>query len=311
MMSDLDRDGVVTTQPPEQTVVPHEIVKAVKEGKCILFLGAMVSAPAPKDSVFRYDKGPPGGGKLSELLASMCGYEGSDRWNLSRVSLDYSTRNNRNSLIQVIIEAVGNPSFEASPVMRMLADLPFPIIVTTNYDHLFDNALRRARTRDDKPKDPIVRIYDPKRKEPPDEVPPDPIEQRPVLLKIHGDIDVPESIVVTEEDYIVFIQRMTNPYLHPFHQNVLLRMKYWPILFIGYSLKDYNLRLLLRSLQWTINPAKRSLLFSVDPSPDKLIKAVWQGGGEERIIYFVEKDLWEFVPTLYRACMDKEYAAHE
>jgi hypothetical protein len=304
-MSDLDAVG--TVQPPEQTVVPGEIIKAVKEGKCILFLGAMVSAPAPKESAFSYDKGPPGGGKLSELLASMCGYEGNDKWNLSRVSLDYATRKNRNSLIKVITEAVSNPSLEASPAMHMLAALPFPIVVTTNYDHLFDNALRRATTRSGERKDPIVKIYDPKRKEPPDEVPLDPIEQRPVLLKIHGDIDVPESIVVTEEDYIVFLHRMSNHNLHPFHEYIRARMKKWPILFIGYSLLDYNLRLLLRSLHWTMDPAQRLLLFSVDPSPDKLIKAVWQGSGEDRIIYFVEKDLWEFVPNLYQACMGKEF----
>lgn len=308
-MSDLDAVG--TVQPPEQTVVPDEIIKAVKEGKCILFLGAMASAPAPKESAFRYDKGPPGGGKLSELLASMCGYEGNDKWNLSRVSLDYATRKNRNSLITVITEAVSNPSLEASPAMHMLAALPFPIIVTTNYDHLFDNALRRGKTRNDKLKDPIVRIYDPKRTEPPDEVPLDPLEQRPVLLKIHGDIDVPESIVVTEEDYIIFIQRMSDHNLHPFHQNIRVRMRNWPILFIGYSLKDYNLRLLLRSLRWKIDAVKLPLLFSVDPSPDKLIRSVWQGDGEQRIIYFVEKDLWEFVPALYRACIGKEYNAHE
>jgi hypothetical protein len=193
----------------------------------------------------------------------------------------------------------------------MLAALPFPIIVTTNYDHLFDNALRRARTRNGELKDPIVGIYDPKRTEPPEEVPLDPLEQRPVLLKIHGDIDKPESIVVTEEDYIVFIQRMSDHNLHPFHQNIRVRMRNWPILFIGYSLKDYNLRLLLRSLRWKIDAVKLPLLFSVDPSPDKLIRSVWQGGGEERIIYFVEKDLWEFVPALYRACMGKEYKAHE
>lgn len=304
-------EAVGSTQPPEQAVVPDEIAKAVKEGKCILFLGAMVSSPAPRESAFLYDKGPPSGGKLSELLASMCGYEGSDKWNLSRVSLDYATRKNRNSLISAIAEVVTDSSLEASPALHMLAALPFPIIVTTNYDHLFDNALRRARSKKGELKDPIVRIYDPERTEPPEEVPLDPLEQRPVLLKIHGDIDEPKSIVVTEEDYIVFIQRMSDHNLHPFHQNIRVRMRNWPILFIGYSLKDYNLRLLLRSLRWKIDAVKLPLLFSVDPSPDKLIRSVWQGGGEQRIIYFVEKDLWEFVPALYKACLGNEYRVHE
>jgi hypothetical protein len=303
-------DAMSPAEPPAQVSVPDDIVSAVKEGKCILFLGAMASAPSPFGSPFQYDKGPPGGQKLSELLATQCGYEESDKWNLPRVSLYFSTRENknRNSLIKAIAEVVASTKLETSPAMHMLAALPFPIVVTTNYDHLFDNALRAAKTRDEVQKDPIVRIYDPERKGHPETVPLDPSEHQPVLLKLHGDIDLPRSIVVTEEDYITFIQRMSDLHRHPIHQNIRVRMIKWPILFIGYSLKDYNLRLLFRSLRWTIDADEFPLSFSVDPKPDALILSVWQDvSPKERIIYFVKKDLWEFVPALYKACMGKEY----
>jgi hypothetical protein len=38
--------------------IPEEIVKGVKSGKCILFLGAMASAALPEGSRFKYEKAP-------------------------------------------------------------------------------------------------------------------------------------------------------------------------------------------------------------------------------------------------------------
>src|SRR5438094_6711620 len=110
------------------------------------------------------------------------------------------------------------------------------MVNTTNSDKWFDTALRDARTVKGSRKRPLLRLYDPNRTTQPDEVPLDPTEEEPILLKLHGDIQMPESIVVTEEDYITFIQRMASPHLHPIHENIRIRMKSWPFLFIGYSL---------------------------------------------------------------------------
>jgi hypothetical protein len=302
------------THPPSDVSLPEEIVKAVNEGKCILFLGAMASAPSPTGCPFQYTQGPPGSAELSQRLAKKCDYPKDDPWNLARVSLYFATRKdkNRNSLIKAIAEEVAAKPLVSSPAMHMLAALPFPIIVTTNYDQLYDDALHKAKARNGVPKQPIIRIYDPKRNGPPDDVPLDIKEEQPVLLKLHGDIASFESIVVTEEDYITFIQRMSDIHLHPIHEFIRVRMKQWPILFIGYSLKDYNLRLLFRALRWNLAPEKFPLSYSVDPQPDDLIVSVWQDVGEkERIIYFVQRDLWDFVPALYKACTGKDYQPHE
>jgi SIR2-like domain len=187
-----------------------------------------------------------------------------------------------------------------------LAALPFPIVITTNYDQLFDIALYRANTLAGKPKQPIVRVYDPHRTGPPEEVPLDPSEGQPILLKLHGDLNNPGSIVVTEEDYLVFIQKMSDLHQHPIPLNIRARMNSWPILFIGYSLKDYNLRLLFRTLRWHLTVADFPLSFSVDPFPDDLIVSVFQRGGKP-MVNFIEENLWDFVPALYRACTGVEY----
>lgn len=289
--------------------VPPKIVQSINDGKCILFLGAMASAATPpKRSRFVYTDHPPSGKKLSETLATQFKYPDVDRNNLQRVSLFVQTlpAERRSGLIDAIRSQISGSKFNPSPALYMLAALPFRFIITTNYDHLFEKALRSVKSREGVPKDPIIRIYDPKRTGPPDHVTLDPPEDKPVVLKLHGDIDRPESIVVTEEDYITFIYKMGSPHQHPIHQNIRSRMMEWPVLFIGYSLRDYNLRLLFRTLRWNVDEAIYPLSFSVDPFPDNLIVSVYQNGAEP-IINFIRQDLWHFVPALYEACMGVPY----
>jgi len=292
--------------------IPREIVDSVKKGECILFLGAMASAASPPGSRFTYGNGPPSGSELCRRLVQKFVYQGDEATNLGRVSLygQYRQHGSRQSLIQALQEEIGRDDIVPSPALNMLAALPFRIIITTNYDNLFDGALRRATTLDGRLKDPLIRIYDPTSDGPAAEVPLDPAENKPVLLKLHGDFSLPKSIVITEEDYIVFIQRMSTHHLHPVHEFLRARMKTWPVLFIGYSLKDYNLRLLFRTLRWNVDVANFPLSYSVDPYPDNLIVSVWQRG-EKPIVSFIDQDLWDFVPDLYKACMGVDYPSEK
>ncbi|MEJ2351873.1 MAG: SIR2 family protein [Anaerolineales bacterium] len=294
----------------EPLKIPDDILKSGKAGECILFLGAMASAPSPEDSPYHYKKAPPGGAELSRRLAERCGYPSQDVTNLPRVALYYERRpgGSRRALVQAIKDEISGPGddpYLPSPALEMLAALPFRIIITTNYDRLFDIALSRANTKSGRPKIPIVHKYNPS-DDPPKMAPLDPEEERPVFLKLHGDIEVPESVVVTEEDYIRFIQKMSVVHLHPIHEHIRARMNTWPILFIGYSLKDYNLRLLFRTLRWHLDVADIPLSFSVDPYPDDLIISVWQHG-DKPMVSFVEHDLWDFVPLLYKECTGVDY----
>lgn len=295
--------------------IPSEIVASIREKKCILFLGAGIMSPAPPDSPFTYveSEAPPRGRELARHLMTRCGdCPEIDADNLQRVALFYQFRpggGSREALVSAIREEITGPAIRPSPALHMLSALPFPIVITTNYDPLIDVALGRADTLDGRPKKPILRIYDPHREGPPESVPLDPTEENPILLKLHGDIGNPASIVVTEEDYIIFIQRMSDIHRHPIHENIRARMNSWPILFIGYSLRDYNLRLLFRTLRWHLDVAHFPLSFSVDPRPDDLIVSVWQRG-EKPMVSFVRQDLWTFVPALFQECTGREWHDH-
>lgn len=293
----------MTTDADVSSVV-EEIGDVVRSGQCILFLGAGVHAPPPRKSRFVYpvEQRPPLGSALSKQLASKLGARlgavlpKEDPRNLQRVALFYEMERSRHQLVAELRKSVQEGK-RPSPALRALAELDFPLVITTNYDQLFEQALVLAG------KQPRVSIYTPNLETTVDFR--DPSPKNPVVFKIHGDIDRPETIVVTDEDYIQFVLRMSNkePY-DPLPLTLKYHLTGWTTLFVGYSLLDYNLRLLFKSLRWKIDIATIPEMYSVDRSPDPLILDVWHN--QRRYVRFVAQDVWAFVPELYRLVRDEE-----
>ncbi len=203
----------------------------------------------------------------------------------------------RHQLVDAIIEAVQTGK-RPSPMLRALAEMGFPLVITTNYDQLFERALIAVG------KQPRVAVYKPNPEVTDDYR--DPTAESPIVFKIHGDIQRPETIVITDEDYIQFVLRMSDkdPY-----DPVPLTLKYyltgWTTLFVGYSLLDYNLRLLFKTLRWKIDRASAPDMYSVDYHPDPLIFDVWHN--QRRYVKFIAQDVWMFVPRLYERVLGKEF----
>ena len=278
------------------------VAKAVGEQECILFLGAGVHAPPPAGSAFAYpaERRPPIGAALSRTLAGDCDLATlvprEDPGNLQRVALAYEIAFSRSRLVEAVTDAV-HVGKEPSPMLRALAQLDFPVVITTNYDQLFEIALRDAG------KQPRVAIYTPKLEETIDYR--KPTAQSPIVFKIHGDISRPETLVITDEDYIDFVLRMSNkePY-DPLPRRLKVYLTDWTTLFVGYSLLDYNLRLLFKTLRWKIDNANLPDMYSVDFEPDPLIMNVWQS--QRRYLKFIAQDVWAFAPRLYELVVGKE-----
>jgi hypothetical protein len=292
------------------------LLESLEQGRCVLFLGAGVNgAPNPeKPCRYKYANAPPLGAQLSLRLAEKCRYPYKDKDNLQRVSLyfQYSQDQNRNTLIEAMQREIYRNDPVPSPALRMLAALPFRTVITTNYDNFFDVALARSQTRDGRPKEPIKRVYNPDVEGKPDSVPDEVTERKPLLLKLHGEFDRPDSVVATEEDYLKFIQKMGSERCHPIHQYIRIRLQTWTVLFVGYSLRDMNFRLLFRALRWNVDDADWKLHFAVDPYPDDLIVLVNQRESKTTAaVTFIPEDLWDFVPALYGQFMGELYPQDE
>ena len=99
-------------------------------------------------SVYAESERPLSAERLSKGLADEISldarYPKESTTDLRRMSLFYEIeKKSRASLVTRIVDAVSTGK-NASPVLRALAALPFPLVVTTNYDRLFERALFSA-----------------------------------------------------------------------------------------------------------------------------------------------------------------------
>jgi hypothetical protein len=286
----------------------EDLVNRVRTGNCILFLGPGVHAPPPEGSPYKYPEAqrPLMGGALAQMLAKECYFEKAlpkdPTWDLQRVSLCYETTQGlgRKSLVDALARYL-DAGKEPSPMLRMLAALPFKIILTTNYDRLLERALHGCGKQTE------TLIYDPAPGIKAQDVVEEPTPDQPLLFKIHGDLTRSESIVITDEDHIRFVQRMAEKMpTHPVPETIRFRKRKWPMLFLGSSLRDYNLRLLIHSLRGQLDPQLSvPMAYVVDPFPDPLLLRVWQDS--RRIATFLAQSPWTFIPWLYREVTGKDF----
>jgi len=129
---------------------------------------------------------------------------------------------------------------------NVLAALPLPVYITTNYDSILTDALSRK-------KQPQVRfcpwnkrILDLKGALPRDQELTIDLDH-PLVYHLHGVVSVDSSLVLTEDDYVDFLVNMaSNPML--IHRAVEEALSDKMLLFIGYRLADWNFRVLFRQL---------------------------------------------------------------
>lgn len=98
-------------------------------------------------------------------------------------------------------------------------------IITTNFDHLLESSSSVNTTLYTVVSDDRSLISNATEK---------------YIIKMHGDIDSPESIVLKESDYLNYEQE--HPLISTFIRSLLINHTF---LFVGYGLNDYNLNLII------------------------------------------------------------------
>jgi SIR2-like domain len=197
-------------------------------------------------------------GDLAEVLAGEYGFPFDDEHrNLARVTQYAAIREGSRMYVKKrfaddMLTALPRPDFGAPDEPHtLLADLSLPVYVTTNYDDFMYEALE---SRGRQPQRAICPWYTSDATEiaeatslfrEPAGYNPHPA--RPIVYHLHGHPSVPESLVLTEDDYIDFLVRVSaNPDLLPPVITKSLRSRM--LLFIGYSLADWTFRVIFRGL---------------------------------------------------------------
>lgn len=278
------------------------IAEKIRRSECVLFLGPGIYVPPPQSSKYKYqDKfNLPLGAEVARFLAERSRYReeypnGSEN-DLQQVAQHFELKFSRLSLIDNL-RSIIQPG-EPSALIRALARLPFSVIINTNFDNRLEQALIQEG------KTPQVIVYDPDKHHKTPEVR-DESPQQPVVLKLHGDLEQPESVVITQEDLIQFFLRMTDrmPY-NPIPSEVQYSFLKFTSLQMGYSLRDFGRRLLLKSLSWGHDRTQMPPIYTIDSNPDPLLSEIWQN--QRRLVTFIQQDLWTFMPELYRTVMSEE-----
>jgi SIR2-like domain len=199
-------------------------------------------------------------------------------------------------------------------VARQHGWVPMQVVVTTNYDDLLERAYRAAGEEFDvltylATEGKFVHI-------PPDGEPrviergaansyllPQDARRnliRPAIIKLHGAVDRVErsrdSFVISEDHYIDFLSRFNAQDLVP--APILAKLAESNFLFLGYSLRDWNLRVILYRLWREQRLGSQS--WAIQRHPMSFERKFWS----LRRVELLDIDLDEYIQRLAHAVGD-------
>lgn len=237
-----------------------ELAERLWDGTCLIFLGAgaSIDSKAP-------DKDLPTGVELSRQLADECKLEWHEYIPLSTIAFYFEFFFSRDRLDRMLQNTIGNPEINPSATIETLVDIvalleksgKYPFIITTNYDQHFEHAYKKKLGGDPgiiiykggwDPTDEAAKLHTgiDEKKGPKFWAP----SSMTYLYKMHGCITQPDNhgLVITEEDYINFLTNtMSQSDKKKLLNHALGLISFNTILFVGYSLADWNFRVIYKA----------------------------------------------------------------
>jgi len=248
----------------------------------------------------------PTAAELSRHLAQQAVFPKDEPPDLTKVAQYYHVVGGPD-ILRKELRSIFNCDYPLTSLHTFLADIPAPfLIVTTNYDDLIERAFD-AKSR---PYDLVIHTVAPKLGDQllwwphgalePEKVNPNKLgidlKAGTVIYKMHGAVDRREpgrdQYVITEDDYIEFLARMTKNKAIPaiFAEPFQTR----PFLFLGYGLYDWNLRVVLNRIEKDLRRRKGIRSWAIQYKVKPLEQRFWQERGVEVYDMAIE----EFVQEL-------------
>jgi hypothetical protein len=289
--------------PAELNAHYGRVLRDLAENRVVPLLGAGVNLceRAPGET-WEVGKNLPSGTELAEYLAKIFFYPEERAVDLLRVS-QYAAATDGTGLLYDELRQLFQRQYPPTRVHRFFAtlpasleplrnngqrpDAPFQLIVTTNYD----DALERAFDDAGEPYDVVWYIADGEERgkfwhrppggdartiDRPDEYDELSLEQRSVILKIHGAVDQQDksrdSYVITEDHYIDYLTKTELKQLVPIE--LVTKLLSSRFLFLGYSMQDWNLRVILHRI-WGRQPLTYKS-WAIQRDPSDIERRLWK-----------------------------------
>jgi hypothetical protein len=282
------------------------ITERLLKGKVVPVLGAGVNLWKRPPPVFKRGRCLPSGQELADELAQRLGNVKIDSRDLARVSQYFTVLAGEGPLEEALHE-VFDADCPPTPLHHLLARLARGVretsrecmlIVTTNYD----NSLERAFTEEEEPYELVTYITlgtdhgrfrhitasgEATTIRRPNKYGNLRLNQRTVIAKIHGSVDPihGDSFMITEDHYIDYITRADAARLFP--TILAAKLQHSHLLFLGYSLRDWNLRVILYRL-WEDQGGKNFKSWAIQKNPDPIDRASWDKRGVDILTASVE-----------------------
>jgi len=245
------------------------LLDSIQTSQCLPILGAGAAYGAV-----------PLGGQLAEELAKKFGYPMSDRNNLIRVSQYAALKFSGNFVKNYVIGQwfTNLPMPAKTPIAEpheVLAELPLPIYLTTNYDDFMTNALH------DNHRHPFQEMcrwnYQTQNRTSILDNPATVLNPaNPIVFHLHGHAprataNLQEknqclaSLVLTEDDYLSLHVALERPHVIP--QQIRDALVGSSLLIIGYSMADTTFRALYKGLLSAAGLTNLNTGFVVMPAP--------------------------------------------
>jgi SIR2-like domain len=287
------------------------VASEILDGTVVPFLGAGANlCGRPPQAAWERGRYLPSGAELAEALAGRWRYpEPEQSRDLLRVSQYVDAVVGARRLYQYL-RALFDADYPPTALHHMLAQVPRvlrergvsqQLILTTNYDDALERAFVAAgeaydliwyeakECRDHGRFIHVAPSADAVVIDVPNEYDALSLDERPVILKLHGEInrldERRDSYVITEDDYIEYLANGDISSQIP----VLLRehMSDSHYLFLGYSLRDWNLRVILNRIwgQQQLDVQSWAIQRPPDGKGGEIEQKLWARRGEVELLY--------------------------
>ncbi|MEM7028678.1 MAG: CHAT domain-containing protein [Chloroflexota bacterium] len=270
------------------------LLNNIADGECTPFLGPRVTLDLL-----------PSLGDISNSLATEYHYPFPDRDNLAKVAQFVGTLDNRNLRKKVSTEmisgfkerigekfdrrkdrrkTIGQVIEEAdwanrgreimeSDIHQQLADLELPLYITTNFDNFMFQALK---SKAGEARQSVVDWRESVSQDasrPHHDLDPPPDYDNPVVLHLFGTDDDLLSMVLTEDDYLDYLAKLSRDYEYLLPTSVNAALASTTLLFLGLRLDDIALKVIMRGLLTNLDLERWGMLHVAvqieDPSDDE------------------------------------------
>lgn len=194
--------------------IPSELLGDIRRGECVPVIGAGFSMNATLPQGCRMPLWNDLGIEVAEKMNIV--YSGDAK----RILSQYCHACSKFEMVRLLRDSLHIRTARPGSAHIEFAKLPFVQVLTTNFDFL----LERAYDTCGKPYLPVVDE---------DLLPFRPVGNEVRLIKMHGDLHHPNSLVITEEDYAKYQTRRERIF-----QEIIHLMVHHSLLFIGYSIDD-------------------------------------------------------------------------